>query len=123
MQVPSHGLLTRRRQIKGRGIGKNAWRQESQKTAPENALPTEAGLQPWQEGDRGRVLTTQALTTFDLFASIPVNRVKKYEIMHMPDDEPISEAPLNWAFDKRLGMEMPVDLHKTHKINLDHLRL
>lgn len=76
------------------------------------------------------MLTIQALTTFDLFASIPVNRVKKYEIMHMPDDEPISEAPIDWAFDRHLGMETCKDfwLHVDmlldfHRMELDHPNL
>jgi hypothetical protein len=48
----------------------------------------------------------------------------------MPDDEPISEAPIDWAFDRHLGMETCKDfwLHVDmlldfHRMELDHPNL
>ena len=31
--------------------------------------------------------------------------VRYYETLHMPDDEPVAEVPVDWAFDKLLGEE------------------
>ena len=41
----------------------------------------------------------------------------------MPDDEPISEAPIDWAFDKQLGMETCKDFGLHVDILLDFNRM
>ena len=41
----------------------------------------------------------------------------------MPDDEPISEAPIDWAFDKQLGMETCKDFALHVDILLDFNRM
>jgi mitogen-activated protein kinase 1/3 len=63
--------------------------------------------QPWEsiypKASTDAINAIEKMLTFNPTKRVDVQeaiRLKYYESLHMPDDEPVADQPMNWAFDK-----------------------